>query len=115
MATKKTSASGKAAPLDPKVAGKLLDKLSTDNEFRRLFKKDPKAALIQAGHKLPKGDVEAAARFEQLCACAKVQSFAPKADIIKAREALLEVLMAGMMQSPIQLNVASSAARRIRK
>ena len=57
MATKKTGASGKAAPLDPKVAGKLLDKLSTDNEFRRLFKKDPKAALIQAGYKLAKGDV----------------------------------------------------------
>ena len=52
MATKKTGASGKAAPLDPKVASKLLDKLGTDNEFRRLFKKDPKAALIQAGHKV---------------------------------------------------------------
>ena len=115
MATKKTGASGKAAPLDPKVAGKLLDKLSTDNEFRRLFKKDPKAALIEAGYKLPKGDAEASARFEQLCVCARVQSIAPKADIIKARGSLLEVLMAGMMQSPIQLNVASSAARRTRK
>ena len=47
MATKKTGASGKAAPLDPKVASKLLDKLGTDNEFRRLFKKDPKAAARQ--------------------------------------------------------------------
>src|SRR5687768_6294426 len=112
MATKKTGASGKAAPLDPKVAGKLLDKLSTDNEFRRLFKKDPKAALIQAGYKLPQGDIEAAARFEQLCACAQVQRIAPKAEIIKARETLLGLLMAGMMKSPIQLNVASSAARR---
>lgn len=115
MATKKTGASGKAAPLDPKVAGKLLDKLSTDNEFRRLFKKDPKAALIQAGYKLPKGDVEAAARFEKLCGCATVQSVAPKAVIIKSREALLGLLMAGMMKSPIQLNVPSSAARRTLK
>jgi len=115
MATKKTGASGKAAPLDPKVAGKLLDKLSTDNEFRRLFKKDPKAALIQAGHKLPKGDIEAAARFEHLCGCTKVQSIAPKADIIKARGEILESLMAGLGQSPIHLNVASTAARRTRK
>ena len=32
MATKKGPA---PAPLDPKVAKKLLDKLSTDNDFRR--------------------------------------------------------------------------------
>lgn len=115
MATKKTGASGKAAPLDPKVAGKLLDKLSTDNEFRRLFKKDPKAALIQAGYKLPKGDAEAAARLEHLCGCAKVQSIAPKAAIIQSRDAMLEILLGGMMQSPIHLNVASTAARRTRK
>ncbi len=115
MATKKTGASGKAAPLDPKVAGKLLDKLSTDNEFRRLFKKDPKAALIQAGHKLPKGDAEAAARFEQLCGCAQVQNIAPKADIANAREELSGMLMAGLGQSPIQLNAASSLVRRTRK
>lgn len=115
MATKKTGAPGKAAPLDPKVAGKLLDKLGTDNEFRRLFKKDPKAALIQAGYKLPKGDDEAAARFEQLCGCVQVQNIAPKADIIKAREELSGMLTASLGQSPIQLNVASSSVRRTRK
>ena len=115
MATKKTVAQGKSAPLDPKVADKLLDKLSTDNEFRRLFKKDPKAALIQAGYKLPKGDAEAAARFEQLCGCVQVQNIAPKADIIKAREELSGMLTASLGQSPIQLNVASSSVRRTRK
>ena len=55
MATKKTVAQGKSAPLDPKVADKLLDKLSTDNEFRRLFKKDPAAALAKVGHVIPAG------------------------------------------------------------
>ena len=114
MATKKTGASGKAAPLDPKVAGKLLDKLSTDNEFRRLFKKDPKTALIQAGYKLPKGDVEAAARFEHLCGCARVQSIAPKADILKARDEIQTMLTSGLGQQPVQLN-APAAVRRIRK
>lgn len=114
MATKKTGASGKAAPLDPKVAGKLLDKLSTDNEFRRLFKQDPKAALIQAGHKVPKGDADAAARLEQLSACARVQNIAPKADIIKARQEIMSSLTAGLGHQPIQLN-ASSAVLRTRK
>ena len=111
MATKKTGASGKAAPLDPKVAGKLLDKLSTDNEFRRLFKSDPRAALIQAGHKLPKGDAEAAARFEQLCGCAKVTNIAPKADIQKARQEIMANLTAGLGHQPIQLNAANPVRR----
>lgn len=114
MATKKTGASGKAAPLDPKVAGKLLDKLGTDNEFRRLFKKDPASALIQAGYKLPKGDAEAAARFEHLCGCVKVQSIAPKADILRARDAIKAMLTSGMGQQPVQLN-APAAVRRTRK
>lgn len=41
------------APLDPKVIKKLLDLLSTDNEFRRLFKKDAHAALVKAGYRPP--------------------------------------------------------------
>ena len=114
MATKKMGAPGKAAPLDPKVAGKLLDKLSTDNEFRRLFKKDPKAALIQAGHKVPKGDAAAAASFEQLAACAQVVNIATKTDIVKARQEIMANLTAGLSHQPVQLN-APSAERRTRK
>lgn len=37
-------------PLDIKVAEKLLDLLSVDNRFRRLFKNDPFAALIEVGY-----------------------------------------------------------------
>ena len=44
---------GPTEPLDPKVVKKLLDLLSTDNEFRRLFKKDAHAALVKAGWKPP--------------------------------------------------------------
>lgn len=115
MATKKTGASGKAATLDPKVAGKLLDKLGTDNEFRRLFKKDPKAALIQAGYKLAKGDAAAAAELDRVSGCLGVQSIAPKADVLRARNALQALFTAGLGMSPIQLNVASTAALRTRK
>ncbi len=115
MATKKTGASGKAAPLDPKVASKLLDKLGTDNEFRRLFKKDPKAALIQAGYKLPKGDAAAAAELDRICGCMSVQSIAPKADVLKARDSLHSLFTAGLAMQPVQLNVASTASRLTRK
>ncbi|HWS27284.1 MAG TPA: NHLP-related RiPP peptide, partial [Xanthomonadales bacterium] len=50
MATKKGKGPA-PAPLDPKVTKKLLDKLSTDNEFRTLFKKDAGAALAKVGYK----------------------------------------------------------------
>lgn len=49
MATK--NGPGPTEPLDPKVVKKLLDLLSTDNDFRRLFKKDAHAALVRAGWK----------------------------------------------------------------
>lgn len=115
MATKKTGAPGKAAPLDPKVASKLLDKLSTDNEFRRLFKKDPRAALIQAGYKLPKGDAGAAAELDRICGCMSVQRIAPKADVLKARESLQAYFIAGIGMMPIQLNAPTNDSRRRRK
>lgn len=110
MATKKTSAT-----LDPKVVRKLLDKLSSDNEFRRLFKKDPKAALIASGHKLAKGDSAAEAELDQICKCLKVDRIAPKDVIVKSRDALEEQLQLAMEMSPITLNVPSSTSRRLRK
>lgn len=45
------------APVPPKVVRKLLDLLSTDNEFRRLFKKDAHAALAKVGYRVPDGSV----------------------------------------------------------
>lgn len=47
MAMKKGN--GPKEPLDPKVAKRLLDLLSTDDDFRELFKQDAHAALVQAG------------------------------------------------------------------
>lgn len=110
MATKKVEAT-----LDPKVVRKLLDKLSTDNEFRRLFKKDPKAALIASGHKIAKGDSTAEAELDQICKCLKIDRIAPKDVIVKSRDALEEQLKLSMGMSPIMLNVQSNASRRLRK
>jgi putative modified peptide len=43
------------APLNPNVARKLLDLLSTDDDFRELFQRDAHAALVQAGYVPPQG------------------------------------------------------------
>lgn len=110
MATKKTG----ATPLDPKVADKLLDLLGTDNEFRRLFKKDPGAALVKAGHKVPKGDAAAAANLQKLHQQLQVDRIAPKAAVQKARAEIKSSLTSGLAMQPIQLNVASSTVRRKR-
>ena len=81
MATKKGPA---PAPLDPKVTKKLLDKLSTDNEFRKLFKKDAHAALAKVGYKVEAGATSAGG-------CMQLQStdkIAPKAKIVRDRAKL---------------------------
>lgn len=52
MATKKGAS---PAPLDPNVTKKLLDKLSTDDDFRSLFQSDAHAALAQCGYEAAEG------------------------------------------------------------
>ena len=69
------------APLDSKVARKLLDKLSTDNDFRRLFKKDAGAALAKVGYK-PDTGATAASGCMQLKSTDRI---APKAQIVSDR------------------------------
>lgn len=70
MATKKIT--GSKQPLDPKVAKKLLHLLSTDNAFRREFKKNPSAALVKLGHSAP---------ATPALACSSIMAIAPKKEI----------------------------------
>jgi len=108
----------KSAPLDPKVADKLLDLLSTDNEFRRLFKKDPQAALAQAGHPEAKAALAAKRKGESpasalmTASCCQVQRIAPKADIQKARDELKAMLLAGLGQTPPMLDATTTLRSR---
>lgn len=119
MATKKTGT--RSAPLDPKVADRLLDLLSTDNAFRRLFKKDPQAALAQVGHPEAKAALAAQkkgapAPAVSAASCCQLRSIAPKTTIIRAREELKAMLTDGLSMSPIHLDAgASSSARRSRR
>src|SRR6478736_8757772 len=110
MATKKPAA--RSAPLDPKVADKLLDLLSTDNAFRRLFKKDPQAALAQVGH--PEAKAAVAARRKgppfpppgpppvvpPTASCCQVASIAPKAAVMRARDELKTMFTSGLAYTP---------------
>ncbi len=89
MAAKKGPA---PAPLDPRVARKLLDLLSTDNDFRRLFKRDAHAALVKAGYKAPAGTSTAASGGQ----CLQLQPgdrIAPKAQIVRDRAKLEAVFV----------------------
>ncbi|MGH8085962.1 MAG: NHLP-related RiPP peptide [Lysobacter sp.] len=89
-AESKTTAGKKSAPLDPKMADKLLGLLSTDNEFRRLFKRDPQAALATVGYSDP-----------SMSTCCSVQAIAPKREIIAAREQLkAHLASAGLFRNP---------------
>src|SRR5687768_12198471 len=72
------------APLDPKVTKKLLDKLSTDNDFRRLFKQDAGAALAKVGYKVEAGATSAGGCM-QLQGGARI---APKTKIVRDRAKL---------------------------
>ena len=85
------------APLDPKVIKKLLSLLSTDNEFRRLFKKDAHEALRQAGYKAPvaTGERATASAMASPGACLQMKSsdsIAPKANLVRDRAKLEECL-----------------------
>lgn len=73
-------------PLDPAVADKLLELLSTDDEFRKLFKQDAEKALSQAGYVLPAG----AASLR----CTQVEHLASKQEVAESREALKSHLTA---------------------
>lgn len=56
MATKKGAS---PAPLDPNVTKNLLDKLSTDDDFRTLFQSDAHAALAECGYEAGEGATSA--------------------------------------------------------
>lgn len=83
------------APLSPQVAKNLLDLLSTDNDFRRLFKKDAHAALVKAGWQIPAGRESNGATSGGFCMqLERGDRLASKAKIIRGR-AKLETLLIG--------------------
>jgi len=85
--------------LSAEVADKLLDRLSTDDDFRDLFEKNPRAALRQVGHETPAQHREIRGSDPVMCANLK-NGLASKEAIQAGREsmkaALTSVLPQGM-------------------
>lgn len=122
-----TTKGQKSEALSPKVADRLLELLSTDNAFRRLIKKDPQAAFLQAGYKPSKELAEWLKKWPPKgprpplppnmplppWMCCSIDRIAPKTSIESSREQLKAMLTQGMGQMPIQLAVGVNARKRI--
>lgn len=76
---------GKGPKLHKKVVDKLLDKLSSDNAYRELFKRDPKAALVQAGWE-PTTDPADAAEEQTAVSAGGCLSMTAGADLASMQE-----------------------------
>ena len=88
--------------LDPKVADRLLDLLSTDDAFRELFQKNPAAALRQVGPRDPNVSRESVQnRQDSLNAddstqCYQVAQLASKEVISNSRDEMRAMLTNGL-------------------
>ena len=98
----------RSAPLDPQTADRLLDLLSTDDAFRRLFKRSPARALEQVGFQADRVLLSPAFCFFG------IEKLASKTQIIEARNEIRAMLTAGLAQNPPQLD-AGAASRFLRK
>ncbi len=102
------------APLDPALADRLLDLLSTDDLFRERFQRDHLAALRTIGYESPTpGQMTACglvanAQPEAFRDC-KVQELASKDAIQAARVEIKAMLTRGLAQNTPQLDSRTSS------
>ena len=73
-------------------ADKLLDKLSTDDDFRDRFQADPRAAVESLGYVTPEADRGKPGADPCICLADMATTLAKKEDIAKARNKLREQL-----------------------
>ena len=93
--------------LSEELVDQLLDKLSSDNEFRDVFQKSPRIALAYLGHDAA---AYASDNDKGAWACMSCEKLASAADIKKSRNALRkQLLSAQATQHPIALDVAKKA------
>lgn len=103
-------------PLEPKVADKLLDLLSSDNAFRRLFKKDPTMALEQIGHRGPPITPPGRPPVPPPVRCQPVNRIAPKKEIAAVRDQLkAHIVSAAIFTNPHCFEAGQVASRSRRK
>ena len=108
-------------PLDPALADRLLDLLSTDDLFRERFQRDHLAALRTIGYESPTpgqmtacGELSPTAALEPFREC-KVHELASKDAIADAREEIRGMLLRGLNQTTPRLDCGLESARRLRR
>lgn len=109
------------APLDPALADRLLDLLSTDDLFRERFQRDHLATLRTIGYEPPApgrmtacGEVSPATQMEPFRDC-KIQDLASKETIREARHEIKAMLLRGLNQTVPRLDTGMTPAGLIRK
>lgn len=107
----------KTAPLEPRIADRLLDLLGDSDKFRELFQRDPAAALELIGHQehVTANTFVADSRTVEgtapIAGCLSVSELASKETIQAAREELRGMLVAGLAYHTPQLDASNSDDR----
>jgi putative modified peptide len=91
-----------ANSFSPDVADKLLDKLSSDDDFRDLFQKNPRAALRQIGHETPESTRDVRGADPVLC-CYNLEGLASKEAIKAGRDKMKATLTSALPQAMFDL------------
>jgi putative modified peptide len=108
------------APLDPAIADRLLDLLSTDDDFRAQFQRDHLGALRTLGYESPSpGQMTAcglvlASAPEPFRDC-KVTDLAPKEAIAAARGEIMAMLLRGLNQTTPRLDAGTDTSGFVRR
>lgn len=104
----KPAAKKRSAPLDPQVADRLLDLLSSDDAFRSLFMRSPREALAQIGFV---NETEFASPHFCFGGIAKL---AQKSVITAARSEIRNMLTSGLGQISPLLDAGTTERRTLR-
>lgn len=88
--------------LSEKTVDTLLDKLSSDDDFRALFQKDPRQALADAGHVETAGNTISDEELQGM----QAQPMASKEAIKSSRDAIrTKLLIEQSCKTPITVNM----------
>lgn len=94
--------------ISEQLVDKLLEKLSSDNEFRTVFQKNPRIALAYLGHE---GAMNAGPKDQGLWSCAQCEQLASPETIRNTRVELRTQLLTSLARlSPVTLDMAKKKA-----
>lgn len=88
----------------PEVANKLLDRLSSDDDFRDLFVRNARAALKEVGHETPEQDRDVRGADPVLCCYNLKNGLADKATIKAGRDRMQAHLSAKLPLGVFELS-----------